>query len=49
MIEVDIGPTLDILKEEYLNVFEGIQSEIVNIKRFDKNSDFKHYIFREIR
>ena len=39
MIEVDFGPTLNILKEEYLDVYEGIQSEIVNTPRFDENSD----------
>ena len=38
-IEVDFGSTLDILKEEYLNICEGIQSEIVNTARFDENSD----------
>ena len=38
-IEIDFGPTLDILREEYFNVFEGIQSEIVNTTRFDENSD----------
>ena len=27
------------LKEEYLDVYEGIQSEILNTTRFDKNSD----------
>ena len=31
-IEVDFGPTLYILKKEYLDVYEGIQSEIVNIQ-----------------
>ena len=39
LIEVDFGPTLNILKEEYLDVYEGIQSEIVNTTRFDENSD----------
>ena len=29
----------DILKEEYLDVYEGIQSEILSITRFDENSD----------
>ena len=38
-IEVDFGPALDILKEEYLDVYEGIKSEIVNTTRFDENSD----------
>ena len=38
-IEVDFGPTPDILKEEYLNVYKGIQSEIVNTTRLDESSD----------
>ena len=49
VVEVDFGPTLDILKEEYLNIYEGIQSEIVNTTRFDENSDLSTYIFRKIR
>ena len=28
MVEIDFGPTPDILKEEYLDIYEGIQSEI---------------------
>ena len=48
-IEVDFGQTPDILKEEYLNVYEGIQSEIVNTTRFDENSDLSTNIFRKIR
>ena len=39
MIEVDFGPIPDILNEEYLDVYEGIQSEIYNTSRFDENSD----------
>ena len=39
MVEVDFCPTPDILKEEYLDVYEGIQSEIVNTIRFHENSD----------
>ena len=39
MAEIVFGPTLDILKEEYLNVYEGIQSAIVNTTRFNENSD----------
>ena len=38
-VETDFGPTPDTLKEEYLYVYEGIQSEIVNSTRFDENSD----------
>ena len=36
---VRFGPTSDILREEYLDVYEGIQSEVLNITRFDENSD----------
>ena len=34
-----MGPTPKISKEEYLDVYERIQSEIVNTTRFDENSD----------
>ena len=33
IIEIDFGPTLDVLKEEYLDVHKGIQSEIVSTTR----------------
>ena len=36
IIELDFGPTPNILKEEYLDVYEGIQSEMVSTTRFDK-------------
>ena len=39
IIELDFGPTPNILKAEYLDVYEGIQSEILNTTRFDENSD----------
>ena len=39
MLELDFHQTPDILREEYLNVYEGIQSEILNTTRFDENSD----------
>ena len=35
MIELDFVLTLNILKEEYLDVYEGIQSEILNTISFD--------------
>ena len=38
-IELDFGLTPHILKEEHLDVYEGIQSEIVNTTRFDENPD----------
>ena len=39
ILELDFGPTPHILKEKYLDIYEGIQSEIVNTTRFDKNSE----------
>ena len=36
--ELDFGIMPKILHEEYSDVYEGIQSEIVNTMRFDKNS-----------
>ena len=38
-IEVDFGSTSHKLCKEYLDVYEGIQSEIVNTTRFNENSD----------
>ena len=39
MVGLDFGHTPDILKEEYLDVYKGIQSEILSTTRFDENSD----------
>ena len=39
ILEFDFGPTPDILREEYLDIYERIQSEILNTERFDENSD----------
>ena len=39
MLELDFGQMPDIFKEEYLDVYEGIQSEILSTTRFDENSD----------
>ena len=38
-LELDFGQTPDILREEYLDVYEGIQSEILSTTRFDENTD----------
>ena len=38
-LALDFGQTPDILREEYLDVYEGIQSEILSITRFDENAD----------
>ena len=37
--EVDFGTVLQSLQGEYLDVYEGIQSDIVSLSRFDENSD----------
>ena len=37
--ELDFGLTPQKLQEEYLDVYEGIQSDIIISNRFDKNSD----------
>ena len=39
MFKLDFGQTPDILRKEYLDVYEGIQSEILSTTRFDENSD----------
>ena len=37
--EVDFGTAPQSLQDEYLDVYEGIQSDIVSSNRFDENSD----------
>ena len=37
--EVDFGTVLQSIQDEYLDVYEGIQSDIVSSSRFDENSD----------
>ena len=39
MLELDFRDTPVKLKEEYLNIYNGIQSEILNTTRFDEISD----------
>ena len=38
-LELNCSQTPDIVREEYLGVYEGIQSEILNTTRFDENTD----------
>ena len=38
VVELDFGPIPSMLKEEYLDVYKGVQSEILNTTRFDKKS-----------
>ena len=37
--EIDFGTNLQNLQTEYLDVYEGVQSDIVSSSRLDKNSD----------
>ena len=46
-LELDFGQTLDILRVEYLDVYEGIQSEILSTTRFDENSDLSTTYLRK--
>ena len=39
MLDSDFCLTPGIIREEYLDMYEGIQSEILNTTRFDENSD----------
>ena len=39
MLELDFGDTPEKLKEEYLDIYDGIQSEILSTTRFDEYSD----------
>ena len=46
--ELDFGTTPQKLQEEYMDVYEGIHSEIVSSNRFDENSDISTmYLGRE--
>ena len=37
--ELDFGITPQKLQEEYMDIYEGIHSDIVSFNRFDENSD----------
>ena len=39
MLEIDFGETPEKLKGEYLDLYEGIQTELISTTRFDENSD----------
>ena len=39
MLKLDFGQTWEILWEEYLDVYDGIESERLNTTRLDENSD----------
>ena len=44
MLELDFGDTPERLKEEYLDVYKGIKSEILSTTRFDENSIWAQHI-----
>ena len=39
ILELDFGDTPEKLKGEYLDMYEGIQSEVMSTTRFDENLD----------
>ena len=39
MLDLDFGNTPGTLKEEYLDMYEGIQLEVISTTRCDENSD----------
>ena len=39
VIELDFGDTADKLKEEYLDMYDGVTSEVLCTTKFDENSD----------
>ena len=40
MLELDFGDIPEKVKEKDLDIYDGIQSEILSTTRFDENSDF---------
>ena len=48
LLEVNLVDILDRSKEEYLDKYEGVKSEIVDTTRFDENSDLSMTYFRKI-
>ena len=45
--ELDFGIIPQKMQEEYMDIYEGIQSEIVNSNRFDENSDITQHTWEE--
>ena len=44
--EVDFKNTSDILKEEYLDRYEGVKPEILSTNRFNEKFRFKYDLLR---
>ena len=49
LLEVNLVDNSDRLKEECLDRYEGVKSEIVDTTRFDENSDLSMNKLREIK
>ena len=45
--ELDFGATPQKLQEEYVDIYEGIHSEVVSSNRFDENSDISTTTWEE--
>ena len=48
VIEIDFGSIPDVSREEHLDLYEGIHSEIVNTTRFNENSDLSTTYLRKL-
>ena len=48
ILELDFGDMPEKLKEGYLDIYKGIQSEILNTTRFDENSDLSTTYFGRV-
>ena len=48
LLEVNLVDNSDRFREEYLDKYEGVKSEIVDTTRFDKNSDLSMTYLRKI-
>ena len=46
--ELDFGATPQKLQEEYMDIYEGIHSEVVSSNRFDENSDISKTYFGRV-
>ena len=46
--KLDFGATPQKLQEEYMDIYEGIHSDIVSSNRFDENSDISTTYFGKI-
>ena len=46
--ELDFGTTLQKLQEEYMDIYEGIHSEVVSSNRFNENSDISTTCFGRV-